>query len=55
MGRKGSSPRKLNKIDENIFTPAGAPSVKIIFKIKDDKALALSIHEPEPLVSATRI
>jgi hypothetical protein len=55
IGRKGSSPRKMNKVDENTFSPAGAPSVKIIFKMKDDKAVSLSIHEPEPLISATRI
>lgn len=55
VGRKGSSPRKLNKIDDNIFSPAGAASVKIIFKLKDDKAISFSIHEPEPLVIATRI
>ncbi|HJS55799.1 MAG TPA: hypothetical protein VJ765_14700 [Chitinophagaceae bacterium] len=55
IGRKGSSPRKLNKIDENTFSPAGAPSVKIIFRITNDKAVSLSIHEPEPLVSAARI
>jgi hypothetical protein len=54
-GRKGSSPRKLNKVDSTIFSPAGAASVKIIFKLKDDKAVSFSIHEPEPLVIATRI
>jgi len=55
IGRKGSSPRKLNKIDENTFSPVGAPSVRIIFKIANDKAISLSIHEPEPLVTAVRI
>ncbi|MBL7740048.1 MAG: hypothetical protein JNK14_12595 [Chitinophagaceae bacterium] len=55
VGRKGSSPRKLNKVEEHSFSPAGAPSVNIIFKIKDDKAVSLSIHEPEPLVTAVRI
>lgn len=55
IGRKGSSPRKLNKIDENSFSPAGAASVKIIFKLQDDKAVSLSVHEPQPLVTATRI
>lgn len=54
IGRKGSSPRKLNKTDENTFSPAGAPSVKIIFKMADDKAVSLSVHEPQPLVTATR-
>lgn len=55
VARKGSSPRKLNKIDENSFSPAGAASVKIIFKLKDDRAVSFSIHEPEPIVIATRI
>src|SRR6187402_1568414 len=48
IGRKASFPRKLNKIDENTFSPAGAPSVKIIFKLTNDKAVSLSVHEPEP-------
>ncbi|MEO6613231.1 MAG: hypothetical protein ABIT05_15205 [Chitinophagaceae bacterium] len=55
LGRKGSFPRKLNKVDENSFSPAGAASVKIIFNIKDDKALSLSVHEPEPLIMAVRV
>lgn len=55
LGRKGSSPRKLNKIDENTFSPAGAASVRIIFKIKDDKAVSLTVHEPEPIVTGIKI
>ena len=55
IGRKTWSPRVLHKVDENIFSPAGAPSVKIIFKVQGDQAVALSVHEPEPLVTGTRI
>ena len=55
IGRKGSFPRALRKVDENTFSPAGAPSVKIIFKITDDKAVSLSVHEPEPMVTAARV
>ena len=55
IGRKGSFPRALRKVDENTFSPAGAPSVKIMFKITNDKAVSLSVHEPEPLVTAVRI
>jgi hypothetical protein len=55
IARKGSSGRKLNKVDDNIFSPAGAASVKIIFKMNNDKAISLSVHEPEPLVVAARI
>ena len=55
IGRKGSSPRKLNKTDENTFSPVGAPSVKVIFKVQNDKAVSLSVHEPQPLVTAVRV
>jgi hypothetical protein len=54
VGRKGLPARKLNKVGDHTFSPAGAASVKIIFKMKDDKAISLSIHEPEPLVNAIR-
>jgi hypothetical protein len=55
MGRKGTFGNLLTKVGENTFSPAGAASVKIIFKINNDKAVSLSVHEPEPLVMATRI
>jgi hypothetical protein len=55
LGRKGYSGRVLNKIEENIFFPSGAPSVKISFKLADNKTISLTIHEPEPLVTAVRI
>jgi len=55
VGRKGSSSRKISKVDENTFSPAGAPSVRIIFKVTGDKAVSLSVHEPEPLVTAVRV
>ena len=55
IARKGSSPRKLNKTDENIFAPAGAASVQIIFRVQDGKSVSVSVHEPQPLVTALRI
>ncbi|MEQ1676224.1 MAG: hypothetical protein ABL876_05975 [Chitinophagaceae bacterium] len=55
VGRKGYSGRKLNKVDEHSFSPAGAASVKIIFKLTDNKAVSFSVHEPEPLVTAIKI
>lgn len=55
VGRKGSFGNILNKVDDNTFSPSGAPSVKVVFKITDDKAVSLSVHEPEPLVTAVRI
>ena len=55
IARKGSSPRKMNKTDDNIFSPVGAASVKIIFKVQDEKAVSVSVHEPQPLVIALRV
>ncbi len=55
MGRKGTFGRVLNRIDEQIFSPGGAPSVQISFVVKDGKAVSLTIHEPEPLVTARRV
>ena len=56
IGRKGGGQqRKLNKVDENTFSPAGAPSVSVIFKVQNDKAISLSVHEPQPLVTAVRV
>jgi hypothetical protein len=55
VGRKGVTPRVLNKTADFTFSPAGAPSVSIIFKMVNDKAVSFSIHEPEPIVIASRV
>ena len=55
IGRKGSFGNLINKVGENTFSPTGASSVKIIFKMNNDRAVSLTVHEPEPLVIATRI
>lgn len=53
--RRGLPGRLLHKIDENSFSPTGAPSVKIIFDQVNDKIISLTIHEPEPLIKVVRI
>jgi hypothetical protein len=55
LSRKTQFGRGLNKTGENTFSPTGAPSVKIVFKVSGDKAVSFSIHEPEPVVTAARI
>lgn len=55
VSRKGLSGRKLTRIGEHQFFPAGSPSVKIIFTVKDERSVSLTIHEPEPLVTAVRV
>ncbi len=53
--RKGLPGRLLHKIGDYTFSPTGAPSVRIVFEIKEKQAVSLTIYEPEPLVKATRI
>lgn len=55
IGRKGTFGRVLNRVGEGIFSPSGAPSVQISFVLKDQQAVSLTVHEPQPLVTATRI
>lgn len=55
IGKKGDFGRSLNRVGDTIFSPGGAPSVQISFVIKDGKAVALTVHEPAPLVTAKRI
>lgn len=53
--RTGLPGRLLHKVGVNTFSPTGAPSVKIIFEIKDGLAVSLTIYEPDPIVKAIKI
>lgn len=53
--RKGMQGNMLLKIAENTFSPTGAPSVKIIFEVKDNKVISLTIYEPDPIITAIKI
>jgi len=55
IGRKETFGRSLHRVGDHTFAPGGGPSVRIQFTIKDNQAVSLTIHEPEPLVVATRI
>ena len=55
LGKKGTFGRSLNRIGDRLFSPSGAPSVQISFVLKEKQAISLTIHEPQPLVTATRI
>jgi hypothetical protein len=55
IGRKGSFQRGLSQVEKNTFSPVGAPSVKIIFKVQDGKAVSVTVHEPQPTVTAVRV
>ena len=47
-------PRVLNRVEEHGFAPAGAPGVRVRFDVLDGKAVRLTVHDPEPLVTASR-
>lgn len=55
IGRKGSSGVRMRNVGEHTFSPPASSAVKIIFKMEGEKAVGLSIHEPEPLLTASRI
>ncbi len=48
--------RGLHRVETHAFTPAGAPSVRIRFDVDAEgkSAIRLSIHDPEPILVATR-
>jgi hypothetical protein len=53
--RIGGSPRRLVRVHETEFFPVGAPSIRLRFAMDSGRAVALTFHDPEPYVTATRI
>ena len=48
------SPRRLFYQGKNEFHPAGAPAVRIDFDVKNNRASALTVSDPEPILTALR-
>jgi len=46
--------RPLYRVGEHEFFPAGVPSVRIKFAVKDGKAAGFELVDPEPVLSAVR-
>ena len=46
--------RSLHLQEGQIFAPGGAPSVRIHFEVKEGKATSVTVHDPMPIVKATR-
>ena len=46
--------RALNRVEEHGFAPGGAPDVRVRFEVVDGRAVHLSVHDPEPIVTAVR-
>jgi len=47
--------RVLNRVEEHGFAPGGAPAVRVRFTLREDDVVALTIHDPDPLVTAKRV
>ncbi len=47
--------RVMNRVEEHAFAPAGAPDVRIRFRVENSRAVSLTIHDPVPLVTARRV
>lgn len=46
--------RTLHRVEEHGFAPGGASAVRVRFEVKDGRAVALTIHDPTPVVKALR-
>lgn len=55
FARGDSFGRTLNKVDEHTFAPGGGPSVRIVFDVADKSATAVTIHDPEVIVKASKM
>ena len=55
MSRAEYTGRFLKYQGDQLFTPGGAPSVKIIFEESRGKINALTIHDPDPILSAHKV
>ena len=47
--------RTLLRTDTHSFAPGGAPSVRITFDVKDGVAQSVTVHDPVPVMKATRV
>jgi len=50
----GMSARMLQYLGDHGFSPNGAPSVRIVFEVRDGAAAALAVHAGGRVVTATR-
>lgn len=53
--RAGGTARPLHHRGELAFSPAGAERVRIRFTLDAGRAVALSVHDPELVLAATRV
>jgi len=47
-------PRVLHRVEDHGFAPGGATAVRVRFAMEKGRAVALTVHDPHPLVTALR-
>lgn len=52
--RADDAPRALHPVSEHVFHPVGAEAVRIVFAVEGGRAVSFTVHDPEPVVVATR-
>jgi hypothetical protein len=55
LEREGGAPRRLFRAGGHAFHPAGAPAVRVTFTVLEARVASLTVHDPHPIVVATRI
>ena len=46
--------RVLNRVEDHGFAPGGAPDVRVRFDVAEGRAIRLTVHDPQPIVTAIR-
>jgi hypothetical protein len=46
--------RVLNRVEEHGFAPGGAPAVRVRFNLEEGKVVSLTVHDPEPMLTAIK-
>jgi len=55
IARREGTPRTLTHLGDHAFHPSGAPAVRIRFEVVAGEAVAVTVHDPEPVVTARRV
>lgn len=52
--RNGKNPLNMFRVEDHGFCPPGASSVRIRFRVENGKAVAVTVHDPAPVITALR-
>lgn len=55
LENEGGVMRRIFCVGAHAFHPAGAPAVRIVFEMRNGRGQVVTVHDPEPIVIATRV